>query len=64
MSIQVWKGVLSWSEWVRPKHSSMQNIAWSVRNEMCAVNLCPEEEAGQGAQDADWAGNWGILEIE
>lgn len=29
---------------------------------MCAVNyLCPEEEAGEGAQDADWVG---ILEIE
>lgn len=60
MSIQV-KGVLSWSEWVRPKHSGMRNTAWSVRNEMCAVNLCPEEGAGYGARDADWVR---ILEIE
>lgn len=59
MRIQV-KGVLSWSVWVRPKHSSMRNSFCLVRDEMCAVNLCPEEEAGEGAQDADWVG---ILEM-
>lgn len=60
MSVQV-KGVLSGSEWVRRKHSSMRNSFCSVRNEMRAVNLCPEEEVGEGAQDADWVS---VLEIE